>query len=194
MLLIFLDTETTGLNPTKHRTLQIAFKIIERMAGRTVLSYDSTVAQPAEVWAEADPQSLQVNGFTWEETLSGKSEQVIAAEIINDFNRLDIGEKEGVFICQNPSFDRNFFTQLIGVELQKHYSWPYHWLDLASMYWAAQLLEGSEKIKRFKESDLTKNKIAKHYGLAPEEHPHRAMNGVNHLISCYEAIFGKFRP
>ena len=55
MLLIFLDTETTGLDPTKHRTLQIAFKIIDTMAGRAVLSYDTIVAQPAEIWAEAEP-------------------------------------------------------------------------------------------------------------------------------------------
>ncbi|MFZ0566118.1 MAG: 3'-5' exonuclease [Chlamydiales bacterium] len=192
MLLIFLDSETTGLNPERHRIVQIAFKVIETVSRRPVLSYESIISQPQEVWAEADPKSLQINGFTWEESLGGKSERTVAAEISNDLNHLSIGEKEGVFICQNPSFDRSFFNQLIGVELQQQYNWPYHWLDLASMYWAVQILQSPEKANQLKENDLSKNKIAKHYGLSPENQPHRAMNGVNHLIACYEAIFGKF--
>ena len=193
MLLIFLDTETTGLDPEKHRTLEIAFKAIEMISGKTLISYESIVSQPAEIWAKADPESLQINGFTWEKTLGGKPEKTVAAEIINDLNHLGIAEKEASFICQNPSFDRAFFIQLIGVELQENYGWPYHWLDLASMYWAARILKDREIVGRLKESDLSKNKIAKQYGLPPEALPHRAINGVNHLISCYEAIFGKLQ-
>jgi oligoribonuclease len=192
MYLIFLDTETTGLNPDKHRLLEIAYKVFDSMTEKVVVSYESIVAQTAEVWAAADRASLEITGFDWEDTLHGKTEKVVASEIINDLNRLELGKKGGVFICQNPSFDRAFFLQLINAELQDHFGWPYHWLDLASMYWAAHLLKERSKVAQFKESDITKDEIAKYYGLKPEGHPHRAMNGVNHLIACYEAIFGKF--
>jgi oligoribonuclease len=189
MLLIFLDTETTGLDPEKHRTLEIAYKVIDSQTNRTVVSYQTLVSQPLEIWAEADPESLQFNGFTWEETLSGKQEKVVAGEILNDLNRLGLGDKGGVFICQNPSFDRAFFTQMINTELQRHNGWPYHWLDLASMYWGVRLSREPEFSKKIEEADLSKNKIAAFYGIPEEKDPHRAMNGVDHLIACYTALF-----
>jgi len=189
MLLIFLDTETTGLNPKKHRSLEIAYKVVDTQTKSVVIRYERIVSQPAEVWAEADPKSLEVNGFTWEQTLSGKSEKVVASEILNDLNRLELGQKEGVFICQNPSFDRAFFTQIINADLQTHNGWPYHWLDLASMYWGVSLSRNPSFPNELKEIDLSKNSIAKQLGLAAEKSPHRAMNGVDHLISCYQGLF-----
>ena len=190
MYLIFLDTETTGLNPEKHRIIEIAYKVVDSMTQRVVVSYESIVAQPLEVWAAADPVSLTINGFTWEQTLHGQSEKVVASEIENDFHRLELGQKEGVFICQNPSFDRSFFLQLINADVQEGFGWPYHWLDLASMYWAVCLTSNAHPIT--KESDLSKNSIANYYGIPPEGEPHRAINGVKHLMTCYEAIFGTF--
>lgn len=186
MYLIFLDTETSGLNPDKHRTLEIAYKALDSRSGKVVLSYESIVTQTADVWAEADPSSLKFTGFSWEDTLGGKTERVVADEIISDFNHLNLGAQGGVFICQNPSFDRAFFIQLISVDLQHHFGWPYHWLDLASMYWAVHRLKGRSD---FKEHDLSKDAIAQHYGIPTEPYPHRAMNGVNHLMACYQALF-----
>lgn len=189
MLLIFLDTETTGLNPEKHRTLQIAYKIFDTVSERFLLEYDSIVSQTAEVWAEADPRSLEVNGFTWEEILQGKTEKAVAAEISEDFNSVLISQKSGAFVCQNPSFDRIFFNQLISPYLQDQYGWPYHWLDLASMYWACRMIKDRTSAKQLKEAGLSKDRIAEFYGLPPEAHPHRALGGVNHLIECYRAVF-----
>lgn len=189
MYLIFLDTETTGLNPEKHRILEIAYKVVDSRSKQVILSYDAVVSQPREVWAAADPGSLTINGFTWEEVLHGKTEKVVASEISNDLNHLKLGEQEGVFICQNPSFDRLFFIQLIDADLQEHFGWPYHWLDLASMYWAICQETGTILTE---ERSLSKNAIAQHFGLPPEEAPHRAMNGVKHLMACYQAIFGSF--
>ena len=39
-------------------------------------------------------------------------------------------------------------------------------------------------------SGLSKDKIAGAFALASEEKPHRARNGVNHLLLCYEAVVG----
>ena len=194
MKLIFLDTETTGLNPEMHRTLEIAFKVVDSWTGKSVISYEAIVSQNEAVWAEADPLSLAFTGFAWEDILKGKTEMAVASEITYYLNKLSLRENGGVFICQNPSFDRAFFNQMINPDMQEHYGWPYHWLDLASMYWAIHLMQDREAALHFKESDLSKDEIAKHFGLEPEHSPHRAMNGVNHLMSCYEALFGRFAP
>lgn len=191
MYLIFLDTETTGLNPEKHRILEIAYKVLDTATDRVLIGYEEVIAQPAEVWAAADPQSLKVNGFDWETILGGKSEKFIASQITQDFNHLELSKRGGVFVCQNPSFDRAFFTQLINVDLQEHYGWPYHWLDLASMYWATCVREDQKKASLMKEKELSKNAIARHFGLPEEERPHRAMNGVRHLMACYQALFSE---
>ncbi|NGX53423.1 MAG: hypothetical protein K1000chlam4_00134, partial [Chlamydiae bacterium] len=106
MLLVFLDTETSGLNPEKHRILEIAFKILDSVSGKHVASYSSIIAQPHVVWAAADPESLEINEFTWEEVSTGKPEKVVANEISDLLNQAGMTEQEGVFICQNPSFDR----------------------------------------------------------------------------------------
>lgn len=192
MYLIFLDTETTGLNPEKHRMIEIAYRVVDSITGRKVLGYEAIIAQSMEVWANADPRSLEINRFTWEEILEGKTERAIAAEIVNDFNRLELGRRGGVFICQNPSFDRAFFLQLIDADLQQNLRWPYHWLDLASMFWTTQITKDSRLLMEMQEKDLSKDAIAAFYGIEAEKQPHRAMNGVNHLLTCYEAIFGKF--
>lgn len=188
MLLIFLDSETTGLDSTKHRVVEIAYKIYDTAKKRIVVSNSCIINQPAAVLAEADPKSLKVNGFTEELILTGKSERAVAAEIIHDFNRAGVHQGQALFVCQNPSFDRAFFNQLVSVEMQSEFKWPYHWLDLASMYWMHKKGELPD------EQSLSKNAIAKKLGLPKEAEPHRAMNGVIHLMQCYSSLFSLSIP
>ena len=99
--------------------------------------------------------------------------------------------KKAVFICQNPSFDRGFFSQLIDPDTQEDLNWPYHWLDLASMYWAISMDKAKKQNCPFPwETGISKDLIASHYNLPAEDKPHRAMNGVDHLLICYEAVVG----
>jgi oligoribonuclease len=187
---IFLDLETTGLNPIKHRAIEIAFQIIDLYSGEKKASYESIIYQSPEIWTQSEPESLAVNGFTWAKVKSGKSEPDIAQEVISLINSLSIRRGMAVFICQNPSFDRAFFSQLINVDLQEEFKWPYHWLDFASMYWALNIREVIEEEILSLRAALSKDEIAKSYGLPPEEQPHRAMNGVNHLLLCYKTVVG----
>ena len=189
MLGIFLDSETNGLNAMKHRIIEIAFKIIDVRTGELKDQFQSHISASFEEWEKSDPACLQVNGFTWPEVSQAASPKSVGESIIKLFNKHDIKRGEAVFICQNPSFDRIFFSQLIDVDTQEKLLWPYHWLDLASMYWAkaihkTQLGEG----KYPWETGCSKDKIATALSLPKEEKPHRAMNGVNHLLLCYEAV------
>lgn len=191
MLGIFLDIEATGLDFTKHHVIDIALKVIDLTTGEYKGGYESVVKQTAEDWKKRDPVSIKVNGFTWEQVQTGKPPSFVADEIIKLLDGLHVERGKAVFICQNPSFDRGFFTQLIEPYTQEEHHWPYHWLDLASMYWGILMRKNAENGGNFPEQiALSKNEIAKRYRISSEEEPHRAMNGVNHLIKCYEAVLG----
>ena len=191
MLGIFLDTETNGLNPLRHSLLEIAFKIIDVNSGEIKEEFQSIVAQPLEVWEKSDKESLKVNGFTWEEVQKGLPAQEVARMIQEIFARVGVKRGKAVFICQNPSFDRAFFSLLIDPDLQEKLLWPYHWLDLASMYWAKTIARGKIDPRLFPwETGFSKDRIASASALPGEEKPHRALKGVEHLLLCYRTIIG----
>ena len=191
MLGIFLDTETNGLNIRKHVILELALKIVDLETGQEKAAYETLLSVTEDEWARSDPASLKVNGFTREKTLGGITRSALREELLILFHRWDIKRGKAVFICQNPSFDRVFFGQIVNPDEQEKLLWPYHWLDLASMYWAKAIQEGTTDPEKFPwVTGFSKDKIASACNLPPEEKPHRAMNGVNHLILCYETVVG----
>lgn len=191
MKAIFLDIETSGLDPFKHRVFEIAFRILDAFSGVEICSYQTIVKQPKEVWEERDLMSIEINGFSWDKLQSGNSIEKVRMDIIDIFTKAGIQRGQAVFICQNPSFDRAFFDQLVDVYTQEKYNWPYHWLDFASMHWALSIKSKIPgQLPFLSEFNLSKNAIAKQFGLDTEKYPHSAINGVNHLIQCYEAVVG----
>lgn len=191
MLAIFLDIEATGLDSFRHSPIDIALKVIDTTSGIEKGSYQSVLLQTPEVWEKRDLYSMEINGYLWEDLLLGKSPAQVKEEILSLFQSLNITRGKAVFICQNPSFDRGFFSHIIDVYTQEKLNWPYHWLDFASMYWAL-LAQNTKKNKLpFPETlNLSKNEIARLYDIPPEASPHKAMNGVDHLIACYKAVVG----
>lgn len=191
MLGIFLDTETNGLNAFKHRVLEIAFKIVNMLDGKEIDQYNAVVFQTEENWKQSDLSSLKVNGFTYDEVAKGKPGALVATEITNLLQRNKITRGNAVFICQNPSFDRIFFSQLIDPDIQEMLKWPYYWLDFASMYWAESMRKGKQEPDKLPWiTGFSKDKIASTYKLPAEVYPHRAMNGVDHLLLCYRTVVG----
>ena len=191
MLGIFLDSETNGLNAQIHKILEVAFKIVDLKTGEIKDIYQTIIAQPIEAWEKSDQESLRINGFTWEEVGKGKTPRHASQQIIDCFAAWEIRRKKAVFICQNPSFDRVFFSQLIDSDTQELLRWPYHWLDLASMHWALTMKRARcEQGPLPWETGFSKDMIASFYKLPSESKPHRAMNGVEHLILCYQAVVG----
>lgn len=189
MLAVFLDQETTGLDPTKHNVLEIALRIYQVEADLEIASYETVVKLSVESWAHRNHTSVEINGFTFQESSAGKEIIKIREEIIALFNETKIIRGGAVFICQNPAFDKGFFSQIVDVEMQEQLHWPYHWLDLASMFWLIRIGEARQQQKPFPtEMDLSKDQIAKYFDIPPEQKPHRAMNGVDHLLACYHAV------
>lgn len=191
MLAIFLDMEATGLDPVRHAPIDIAFQVVDVTTGEIRGSYNRLIKQPREVWNRHDPISLQVNGYTWDQIQKGADPALVHDEIIAIFTQIGIVRGKAVFICQNPAVDRTFITQLIDVYTQERLHWPYHWLDLASMYWAMLCQKNKNEGLAFPEKlNLSKNEIARSYGLPSEAEPHLAINGVRHLMECYQAVLG----
>jgi DNA polymerase-3 subunit epsilon/oligoribonuclease len=59
------------------------------------------------------------------------------------------------------------------------------------MHWSLALLNHREKKSPLPwDIGISKDRIAAFYKIKPEERPHRAMNGVDHLIACYQKIVG----
>jgi DNA polymerase-3 subunit epsilon/oligoribonuclease len=187
---IFLDIETTGLDSFRHYPIEIAFKVVNLSTGELKASYESIIKQSEEAWAGKDPHSIEINGFTWERVQTGKEPAIVGQEMFALLCGVNIQRGSAVFVCQNPSFDRGFFNQLIPVLTQEQKNWPYHWLDLASMFWAMQIAPLLRTGKTPEKIALSKNSIAENYQLPTEESPHRAMQGVEHLMLCYQAVFG----
>lgn len=186
MIGIFLDLETNGLDPYIHTVLDIAFCFMSLPDLKELVSFDQRISPPLSLWNQSDENSLKVNGLSWDECQKGNPLSTVAQEVIALFEKYKINRNNGIFICQNPSFDRAFFNQIIPSYEQEKRQWPYHWLDLASMFWAQHSLDSA-----FTLNTLSKDAIAHFYSLLPERKPHKAIHGVQHLIECYRAVMAE---
>ena len=190
---VFLDIETSGIDCDLHVALEIGLSIYDLHNMECLCGYYSFIkCSEREFVFGSDPKSLKINGITLNDVLNAKDPTDVKNDIIDLFVMYGITKTSSVFICQNPSFDRMFFPQIIPIETQQELELPYHWLDLASMYFARSFDSIDNPIKPHDDSTpikLSKDSIAKHLGIPPEQKPHRAFNGVQHLIACYKALF-----
>lgn len=191
MKAVFLDIEATGLDPLRHHAIDLALEVLDLSLKESLGAYQTLVIPPEGGWESRDPVSMEINGYTWETVSAGKAALQVKQELLPLFQKWGIVRGEAVFICQNPSFDRGFFNQIVDVYTQEKLRWPYHWLDFASMYWALMAKKAQQEHLPFPTKlNLSKNEIARLYQLPPEANPHRAINGVDHLIACYKAVVG----
>lgn len=191
MKAIFMDIETDGLDPDMHVALEIAISCIDLHKAESVFEYESFIRCSEREWNfGADQEALRINGIRWEDVKDAKQSSEICGELTDLFIAHGIDKFNSVFICQNPSFDRPFFAQIMPLETQHELNLPYHWLDLASMYWVLHYNRFDPELL-----SLRKDSIAMKLGIPPEEKPHRAMQGVKHLMQCYAGLkYKAFNP
>lgn len=184
---VFLDIESNGLDCYTHKVMEIALKVVNLGTGQCLCHFDSLVQLSEQEWQSSDVNSLKINGLSDYLTHSKAPSREQVGKIVTQLlTNLGIHRDTSIFICQNPSFDRPFFAQLVSTYEQEKLGWPYHWLDLASMFWAkSSSHEGLPSVKA-----LSKDAIAARLSLNPEARPHKAMAGVEHLIECYGVLIG----
>lgn len=191
MKAIFLDLETNGLDYAAHNVLEVGVVLYNLHDMTCIHEYNSFVkCSERQFLFGSDPESLAFNGITFSDVSSGKDCSEICEDLTELFLTYEIDRTNAIFICQNPSFDRPFFDQIMSVEVQKELDLPYHWLDLASMYWAKSV-DLSKPVNGHNLEppiSLSKDNIAYALRIPKEAKPHRALQGVKHLIKCYKAI------
>lgn len=199
MKAVFVDIETTGLDFDIHVAIDIGIVIEDLNERSTVHAYTSCITCDAKDWSFADKKALEVNGYTPENHFPSKKSWEVGEEIEKFLVNHEIVKGKAFFICQNPSFDRPFFLQLMSQERMNDLNMPYHWLDLASMYWIKYYgsfwpIPTADCIvpELAYEISLSKDSIAKRFGIPPEEKPHKALRGAIHLMKCYHAVAANY--
>ncbi|MFC1727165.1 exonuclease domain-containing protein [Patescibacteria group bacterium] len=124
--LVFIDIETTGLNPNRpdeHEILEIGCLVVDRESLKVLGEYCAKVV-PERI-ESADPKALEVNHYSEDDWRGAKP----LRQVIEELNDLAPG---GLFIGWNVSFDRGFIEKAAS-QMRLPLNYDYHWLDVASM-------------------------------------------------------------
>ena len=127
--LLFVDTETTGLDPTKHEVIEVSWTLTSPDAKIVKKKY---LARMLPLHIEtAEPKALEINGYTevgWRTgTLTSQGEVAEAFHAV---------AKDKILVAHNVSFDEGFMTALLR-ESEFAPSWHYHKVDTAALAWPA---------------------------------------------------------
>jgi DNA polymerase-3 subunit epsilon len=125
--LLFVDTETTGLDPTKHELLEVA-AIRTSPDGQTIISTYEAKLKPLNL-DKAEPKALEINKYSAAEW---SDEKCVAPEIVADNLQKMAGNT--VLVGQNVSFDEGFLSPLF-TRLGMRPPWGYHKVDTVALAW-----------------------------------------------------------
>lgn len=175
--LLFLDTETTGLNPDQHEIIDI---FMVKTTHDEAMDYENPIMDKGKNWIvipkhleRADPKALEINKFDengWNEF--GKHFEVYADEIHKYM-------EECTIVGFNPWFDLRFLMKefsRIGLTTP-HFN--YHAVDVSSMAWTLftiGLIDG-----------ISAKSICNFFEISYEG-AHRAEVDVNLSIECYRRL------
>ncbi|QCX81176.1 Exonuclease [Streptomyces sp. YIM 121038] len=121
--LVFVDTETTGLDPFMHDAWEYA--LIVRRDGHDT-EYTFRIRPDLE---HADPKALEINRFhkrTSDEDWSWDDPHAAATRI---YRLLD----GAVLVGSNPSFDANMTSGLLALYYENTQPWHYRTIDIATL-------------------------------------------------------------
>lgn len=166
--LVFLDSETTGLNPLHNEAIEWAAIRTKRDGVTLVERYEAKV-QPTYP-ERFDDYAKQVNGYNEAEWADAPD----PAKVAWNLQRICAGV---ILVGQNVSFDENFLTQFLAKFNMKP-TWHYHKIDTMNLAWPL-IKEGSI-------TGLSLVQIAEWAGIKQVE-PHRAMSDAE----CVQHVYGK---
>lgn len=171
--LAFVDCETTGLDPSVDRMVEIAVMIVNPVNLEVLDRFSSFIALPDE--CPFPEEVSKINGITRSMLTGAPSELVVLAVVAQKIAGCTI-------VGHNVSFDKSFIvaaTNRVGVKL----SIDYHSLDTCSLAWPLKALGLVEKLKL--------EVLCKHFTI-PTEGAHRAMFDVNLCYQLYAALMLRY--
>lgn len=177
--LIFLDTETTGLNPERHEIIDIALvfdrSVAERIGIIHLLQVDGEEAyfkskvKPLHIHL-AEPEALRVNKYTEEGWKNAPTFEAIAPVLLTLL-------KEGLYAGHNVTFDLDFLKQAfkrIGLEPYL----GYHKIDTVAFAYAFLVPKGLKK--------LSLDEIRKFIPLESQGTTHEALTDARDAKRLYQ--------
>lgn len=183
--LVFLDCETTGLDPSKHTIWEVAWKVAE-VEGDTlkVMASDLLLMELGfNDLLHADPMALEVGGLRERYNIDPK--EGACRSYLADRLRADAGGDTPRLVGSNPQFDDGFMRAAIGTP-----PWHYHLVDLPSV--AAGWLYGSPNVDdhALRVSSLKSDALSKLCGVDPAGFDrHTAMGDVDWCVAWWAALF-----
>lgn len=134
-VLVHIDTETTGLNPTYHELIDIGVIYTDTQGKELGRWYSKLMPKHPE---RIDPGAQKVNGFDadlWRKSKAPTPEQALADWIAYD--EKTFGNRPRLRLAYNCAFDKGFLDALYRAsnrEWSEHFI--YFWMDIPSMAWA----------------------------------------------------------
>ena len=168
--LIFVDLETTGLDPRKHEIIQIGVLVVSQPDFEIVRKWEVKV-KPEHI-ETASREALELNNYDsekWKDAIPIK-------KALEEFNQL---AKDGILIGYNIAFDWLFLE--VGFSRHKiDPSCDYHHLDVPSMAFLALY---KEDLKRLRLGEITK-----HFGLSRRSETHDALEDVELTYQIFRKL------
>jgi DNA polymerase III epsilon subunit-like protein len=168
--LIFMDVETTGLDPAKHEIIEIACLVVDPKTLEVKRSYLAKVKP--EHLGTADPKALELNQYSPPKWQGAK----IIKTVLEEIGQLAPG---GMFTGYNVSFDRPFIENA-AKKKKVSLKVDYHWLDVMSMVYL-KLFSG-KKIER-----LSLTYICEFLGI-PHFQAHTALGDAKATLAVYRFL------
>lgn len=171
MKLVFIDTETTGLDPSKHEIIEIAFQVVEE--GRVLHWFQSKI-RPQKI-EDAEQKALEINGY------AANPDAWSQAPTIAEVGPVIIPLLTGcILVGHNVSFDEEFLKQNLkraGVPGKI----PYHKIDTVTLAYEHLFPLGLQK------SSL--DSVRDFLGWS-KEGAHTAMKDVSDTRNLFELCWG----
>lgn len=175
--LIFLDTETTGLNPDIHEVIQIGCVIVSQdwISSNTptfeMVEQFELKIKPERI-EDADPTALRVNGYDaadWVFAYTAKEAMTILAD----------KAKGAIMVAHNVAFDHMFIEKAfrnVGIENTMHY----HKLDTISIAFAK--LHTNHDIEKF-----SLRALGEYFGIENKQ-AHTALSDARATFELYQKL------
>lgn len=174
--LLFLDTETTGLDPAIHEPIEVG-AVLCSPDGDIVMEYSVRMQPSPGAIERAEPKALEVNGYTpelWADALP----RAVVAKTLHSMST------DARLVASNVAFDAAMSTRLLKEHGFKP-AWSHRLIDIGAMAWPLNVLGYLERTGLFA--------MCEELGIPPEPEVHRAINGARLHRLVYLALLERYR-